>query len=128
MVRDATEHAEEDRKRREEVETRNQAEALSFQAERTLKDLGDKVSSEDKAETETRITALRDALKGNDMEAVRRAADELQSVLSRVATAAYQAAASSGDGTDGSTDGSTDEGAGAAPDGEEPVEAEYKEV
>ena len=125
MVRDATEHAEEDRKRREEVETRNQAEALSFQAERTLKDLGDKVSSEDKAETETRITALRDALKGNDMEAVRRAADELQSVLSRVATAAYQAAASSGDG---STDGSTDEGAGAAPDGEEPVEAEYKEV
>jgi molecular chaperone DnaK len=129
MVRDATEHAEEDRKRREEVETRNQAEALSFQAERTLKDLGDKVSSEDKAETETRITALRDALKGNDMEAVRRAADELQSVLSRVATAAYQAAASSGDGSaDGSTDGSTDEGAGAAPDGEEPVEAEYKEV
>ena len=52
MVRDAQEHAEEDRQRREDVETRNQAEALTFQAERTLKDLGDKVSSEDKLEVE----------------------------------------------------------------------------
>ena len=52
MVRDAEEHAEEDRQRREEVETRNQAEALTFQAERTLRDLGDKVSSEDKPEVE----------------------------------------------------------------------------
>src|SRR5438309_239394 len=80
MVRDATEHAEEDRKRRDEVETRNQAEALAFQAERTLKDLGDKVSSEDKAETEAKITSLRDALKGNDVDAVRRGAEELAAV------------------------------------------------
>src|SRR2546423_1182615 len=48
MVRDAQEHADEDRQRREEVETRNQAEALAYQAERTIRDLGDKVSSEDK--------------------------------------------------------------------------------
>ncbi len=52
MVRDAQEHAEEDRKRREAVDTRNQAEQLAFQAERTLRDLGDKVSSEDKADVE----------------------------------------------------------------------------
>src|SRR5207249_4049857 len=49
MVREASEHADEDRKRREEVEVRNQAEQLTYQAERTVKDLGDKVSSEDKA-------------------------------------------------------------------------------
>src|SRR4249919_492549 len=63
MVRDATEHAEEDRKRREEVETRNQAEALSFQAERTLRDLGDKVDPADRAEAERGIEAVREALK-----------------------------------------------------------------
>ncbi len=50
MVREADEHADEDRQRREEVEARNQAEALTFQAERTLKDLGDKVSAEDRAD------------------------------------------------------------------------------
>src|SRR5215207_3324681 len=66
MVREASEHADEDRKRREEVETRTQAEQLTYQAERGLKDLGDKVSSEDKAEVENQVTALRDALKGSD--------------------------------------------------------------
>src|SRR5687768_6338025 len=71
MVRDAQEHAEEDKARREEVETRNQAEALTFQAERTLKDLGGKVSSEDKLEVENRVSSLREALKGSDFEAIR---------------------------------------------------------
>ena len=71
MVRDAQEHAEEDKQRREEVETRNQAEALTFQAERAIKDLGDKVSSEDKLEVENKIESLREALKGSDMEAVK---------------------------------------------------------
>src|SRR5256886_5813576 len=59
MVRDAQEHADEDKRRRDEVETRNQAEQLSYQAERTLNDLGDKVSSEDKADVESKIASLR---------------------------------------------------------------------
>ena len=63
MVRDAQEHAEEDRKRREVVDTRNDADQLAFQAERTLRDLGDKVKSEDKADVESKVTALREALK-----------------------------------------------------------------
>jgi molecular chaperone DnaK len=124
MVRDATEHAEEDRQRREDVETRNQAEALTFQAERTLKDLGDKVSSEDKADVEAKVASLREALKGNDADAVRRGAEELATSLQRVGTAAYQASASTGgDGANGS---GPDEG--AAPEGEEAVEGEFKEV
>src|ERR1700747_3274813 len=61
MVRDAQAHAEEDKKRREEVETRNQAEQLTYQAERTLTDLGDKVSAEDRAEVETKVSGLREA-------------------------------------------------------------------
>src|SRR6187200_1554423 len=99
MVRDAQEHAEEDRKRRDEIETRNQADALAFQGERTLRDLGDKVSSEDKADAETKITALREALKGDDMEAIRSRSSELAESLQKVGTAAYQASqAAGGDG------------------------------
>jgi molecular chaperone DnaK len=136
MVRDAEVHADEDRQRREEVETRNQAEALSFQAERTLKDLGDKVSSEDKVETENRIESLREALKGSDIDAVKTGMTALAETLQRVSTAAYQAASAAG-GPDGSSDG-TDDGTGAGggetPEGEaassdeETVEGEFKEV
>jgi molecular chaperone DnaK len=113
MVRDAQEHAEEDRQKREEVETRNQAEQLTYQAERTISDLGDKVSAEDRAEVERQVASLRESLKGNDVSAVRSGMEALQSTLSRVATAAYQAsAASGGDGTDG-TGGEAGESGGA---------------
>jgi molecular chaperone DnaK len=145
MVRDAQEHAEEDRRRREEVETRNQAEALTFQAERTVNDLGDKVASEDKLEVENQVASLREALKGSDIEPVRTGMTALAETLQRVSTAAYQASAadagSGPDGADGSGDGASSgdggpngagqeagaEGAGEA-EGEETVEGEFKEV
>ncbi|HEY8632464.1 MAG TPA: molecular chaperone DnaK, partial [Candidatus Limnocylindrales bacterium] len=94
MVREASEHADEDRKRREEVETRNQAEQLTYQAERTIRDLGDKVSSEDKVTVENQVASLREALKGSDIEAINAGATALAETLQRVSTAAYQAAAS----------------------------------
>jgi molecular chaperone DnaK len=137
MVRDAQEHAEEDRTRREDVEARNQAEALTFQAERTLKDLGDKVSAEDRAEAENKIEALRTALKGSDSAAVTSGATALAEVLSRISTAAYQAAqaesSANGDGSSaGSADGasSTDGSSAEEPAGDagETVEGEFKEV
>src|SRR6187397_3037209 len=96
MVRDAQEHAEEDRQRRDEVETRNQAEALTFQAERSLKDLGDKVSAEDRAEAENKVASLREALKGSDVEAIKTGMSSLAETLQRVSTAAYQAASAAG--------------------------------
>ena len=112
MVRDAQEHADEDKQRREEVETRNQAEQLTYQAERTLADLGDKVSAEDRAEVERQVEALREALKGSDIAAVKAGMEALTGTLSRVATAAYQAASPmDGPGQPGS-DGS--DGAGGA--------------
>src|SRR4051794_40437677 len=98
MVRDAQEHAEEDRQRRDEVETRNQADSLAFQAERTLRDLGDKVSAEDRADVEGKVTALREALKGNDMESVKARTSELAESLQRVGAAAYQSAGGPTDG------------------------------
>ncbi len=114
MVRDAQEHAEEDKTRREEVETRNQAEALTFQAERTIKDLGDKVESDDKIEVENKVESLRETLKGSDVEAIKTGMTALAETLQRVSTAAYQAAAAAagdsdngtGDGSDGAGDGS----------------------
>jgi molecular chaperone DnaK len=142
MVREAQEHAEEDRQRREEVETRNQAEQLTYQAEKTLKDLGDKVSAEDRAEVETKVASLRESLKGSDLAAVRSGAESLVETLSRVGAAAYQAAASAAgeggaeggfnpDGADAFRSGDGDgAGSGASPEGsgEETVEGEFKEV
>ena len=93
MVRDAESHADEDKKRREEVEVRNQAEQLTYQAERTLKDLGDKVSAEDRAAVEGQVETLREALKGSDVEPIQSGMTALVETLSRVSTAAYQAAA-----------------------------------
>ena len=147
MVRDAQEHADEDKAKREEVETRNQAEQLTYQAEKTLRDLGDKVSAEDRADAETKIASLREALKGADLDAVRGGASALAETLTRIGTAAYQASAAeaSGDGSNGSggepgpegTEAESGEregagaGAGRGPgdgSGEETVEGEYKEV
>jgi molecular chaperone DnaK len=134
MVREAREHADEDRQRREQVEARNQADALAFQAERTLRDLGDKVSSEDKADVEAKVAAVREALKGNDFDAFNRTSSELAAAMQRVSTAAYQASAAGtgGDGA-GSADGEGSAGTGAGeqagqPETEEAVEGEFKEV
>jgi molecular chaperone DnaK len=148
MVRDAQQHADEDKQRREEVEVRNQAEQLTYQAERTLGDLGDKVSAEDRAEVERQVGELRESLKGSDMTVVRSGMDALTGTLSRIATAAYQAASPmDGPGQPGPSEGSDGTGAGetgeagegegepagarsggsaSAPD--DAVEGEFKEV
>jgi molecular chaperone DnaK len=131
MVRDAQEHAEEDRKRREVVDTRNDADQLAFQAERTLRDLGDKVKSEDKAEVESKVTAVREALKGDDTEAIRSRMSELAASLQKVSTAAYQAAGATGgdgDGTQSGTPEGEPAGAAAGAGEDEAVEGEFKEV
>ncbi len=135
MVRDATEHAAEDKQRRDEVETRNQADTLAFQAERTLRDLGDKVSAEDRAGTERAVEAVREALKGNDMDAIRGRTTELAAQLQKVGTAAYQQAGPTPE--DGTGPGATGEGPDAGSESQsqggqggedEAVEGEYKEV
>ena len=98
MVNDAKEHATEDRQRRDEVETRNQADALAFQADRTLRDLGDKVASADKADVEQKTESLREALNGNDMGVIRTRSEELAAALQKVGTAAYESAGGSANG------------------------------
>ena len=144
MVREASEHADEDKQRREEVETRNQAEQLTYQAERTIKDLGDKVSSEDKATVENQVSALREALKGSEMSAITAAATALAETLQKVSTAAYQAAAAEASANGASADeagpeggepegekagaGARSGGSGSADSADDTVEGEFKEV
>jgi molecular chaperone DnaK len=135
MVKEAASHADEDRVRKEEVETRNQADALAYQAERTLRDLGDKVPAEDRAETERRVEAVRTALKGSDLAAVKSTSEALVEQLQKVSTAAYQATAAAetaAGGPDGPADGGEDQssGDGGSPDqgNEEVVEGEFKEA
>ena len=133
MVKEAQEHAAEDKAKRESIEQRNQADALAFQAERTVKELGDKISAEEKATVESKIEAVRNALKGDDDAAVKTATDELTSSLQEVATKAYQASAEQAAPDMGAAGEAGDAGADAAGDtaesgDDEAVEGEFKEV
>ncbi|MBI4180500.1 MAG: Hsp70 family protein, partial [Chloroflexi bacterium] len=90
MQRDAEAHATEDIKRREEVETRNTADTLVYTAEKTLRDHKDKIPSDLNQEVENKIQAVRSALPGSDIEALRRVTQELNESLQKVGTAVYQ--------------------------------------
>jgi molecular chaperone DnaK len=129
MVRDAETHAAEDAAHREEVDLRNQTEALTFQAERTLKDLGDKVTPEDRAAGEAKLNDVRDALKGDDIGSVRARGTELAELMQRIATAAYAASdPGAAPGPDEPPGESGESGDAAADSDEETVEGEFTEV
>jgi molecular chaperone DnaK len=93
MVRDAEQYAEEDRKRREQIETRNQAESLSHSTEKFLAENGDKVGDEVKTEVQADLDALNEALKGEDADAVQAAVTKLGESSSKMGEAMYAAAA-----------------------------------
>ncbi len=91
-VKDAERFAEEDKKEKENVEIRNNADALVFQTEKTLKDLGEKVSSEDKGKIEAEVSSVRSALAGTDSAAIKAAAEKLSQVSYDVFGKVYQQA------------------------------------
>jgi molecular chaperone DnaK len=93
MVKDAEQYAEEDRKRREAVETRNQAETLAHSTERFLAENGDKIADDVKAEVQADIDALNEALKGDDTDAIQAAAVKLGETSQQMGQALYEAAA-----------------------------------
>jgi len=90
MQREAEAHAAEDAKHKEEVETRNAADTLAYTAEKTLREQKDKISSDLNQEVESKVAAVRSALQGTDIEAVRRATQELNESLQKVGAAIYQ--------------------------------------
>src|ERR671934_2572777 len=95
MVKDAEAHAEEDRQRRDEAETRNNADSLVFQTEKLLKEQADNVSGDERQKIEEKLKALKDALAGSDIEAVKRGHEELLAASQEFAQRLYQQAAQS---------------------------------
>jgi molecular chaperone DnaK len=90
MRREAEAHAAEDTQRREEAETRNNADTLAYQAEKTLRDYKDKIPSDLNQEMEDKIKAVRSTLQGSDLEAIRRATQELNESMQKVGAAVYR--------------------------------------
>ena len=125
-VKDAERFADEDRKRREEVDLRNGADQMVFQTEKALGELGDKVDASEKADIQAKIDALKEALKGSDTEAIKTKQEELQKAFYAVSEKVYKAAAEA----QGAQPGAGDTGAQSA--GQKPddgvVDADFKEV
>lgn len=112
-VKDAEKYAEEDKKQKEAVEIRNNAESLVFQSEKTLGELGDKVEAAEKAEVQTAIDKLKETLKGTDADAIKADTEALQQKFYKISEKLYQQnAAQGGDaGTQGGTEGGTQQNA-----------------
>ncbi len=126
MVRDAEAHAEEDKKFRELAETRNRADALVHAAEKSLKDLGDKVASEDRARVEAAASDLKAVLRGDDKDIIEKKAEALAEASAKVAQQAYASQAGPEAGAEGAGGGSA--GGGQAGGKEEVLDAEFEEV
>ena len=110
MVKDAESHAEEDKKRKDEIEVRNQTDSLAYGTEQTLKDLGDKVPEDQKKATEEAVAEARKALEGTDIEAIKAAGEKLQEVGHKLAEVAYADAQAQTAGTDGASAGNSSDG------------------
>jgi molecular chaperone DnaK len=121
MMRDAESHAEEDRRRRDEAETRNTAETLQYSTEKFLADNGDKIPADKKSELEGALAELKTALNGADFTAIRAAQDKVARVSQEVGGAMYESAqAASAAAGDGATGGPS-QGAGSSQAGEDTV-------
>ena len=117
MQKEAEMHASDDKRRREEVETRNNADNMAYNAEKILREQKDKVSAELNKEVESKVAAVRSALQGTDIESVRRATQELNEAMQKVGSSIYQQQPPPG--TEPPPGGGDDEGT---------VEGEFREV
>ena len=128
-VKDAEQYAAEDKKRREDVDARNNADQMVFQTEKALGELGDKVSPSEKSECEAKLNALKEALKGTDIEAIKAKQDDLQKAFYAISEKVYQQAAQQqgqqpgADAQQGPTGN-----AGSAPKDDGAVDADFHEV
>ena len=127
-VREAEQFASEDKKKREEIDTRNGADQLVFQTEKTLSELGDKVDAGKKAEVESKLNELKEALKGTDIEAIKAKQDEVQKAFYAISEELYKNAQAAQAAQGGAAPGAD---AGAANNGKPDdgvVDADFKEV
>ncbi|MBB2972406.1 molecular chaperone DnaK [Mesorhizobium sp. RMAD-H1] len=120
MVKDAEEHAAEDKKRREAVEARNQGEALLHSTEKSLKDYGDKISADDKKSIEDAIAALKTSLEGDDAEDIKAKTQSLAEASMKLGQAMYEAAQAS--------EGGEEAAASDNKSNDDVVDADYEEI
>jgi len=118
MKKDAELHSEDDKKKRELIDMKNNADGLVYSTEKALKDAGDKVSAEVKSQVEEKLEALKKVKDGDDLEAIKKGFDELGTVIQKVGAELYKAAGETSQAPSGEE----------TPKTEEPVDAKYEEV
>lgn len=124
-VKEAERFAEEDKKRKEEIEIRNNADQMVYQSEKTLKEMGDKISDGEKSEMQSKIDALKEALKGSNTDEIKTKQEELQKVLYDLSAKLYQQTQPQGDPNAAGPDAAA---GGAAANDDGVVDVDYKEV
>ena len=128
-VKEAEQFAAEDKKRKEGIDTRNEADQMVYQCEKILKENGDKIAEADKTEIQSKVDALKEALKGEDIDAIKAKKDELTEKFNKVAEEMYRAAAAQAQNAQGAQGGPTDAGAQNAGKGDDGYyEADYTDV
>jgi molecular chaperone DnaK len=120
MIREAEENAESDKLRKEEADLKNECEQIIFSAKKSIKDLGDDVTEQEKQDIEAKSKELEEALKGQDLEDIKKKKEELLKVSQNVAMRAYQKAQKANE----ANHSSTDEGSSGSDDA---VDAEYED-
>ncbi len=128
-VKEAEAFASEDAKKKEEVDTRNNADQLAFQAEKALGEFGDKVPADKKSECQSKIDALKEALKGTDIEAIKAKHNDLEETFQKIATDVYQQAAAQQQAAGGpAPDMNSNPNAGSAGNNDDVVDADFTDV
>ncbi len=126
MQKDAEAHADEDRKRKELVETKNQADSMIYATEKSMKDLGDKVDSETKGKVQTEIDSLKKLMESEDVEAIKKGLESLTQASHKLAEMMYAQATKdkAGEGAEGAAG----QAGGAKKDDDDVVDADFEEV
>ncbi len=124
MMKEAEAHKEEDNKKKEEADTKNDAEQVIFMTEKALKDLGDKVDTKDKEEAEKLIEKTKKALEGEDLDKIKSAKDELLAKANELATKVYEEAAKKNQASETTNE---EESNDSKKDNDDVVDAEYEE-
>ena len=128
-VKEAEQYAAEDKKKREEVDVKNAADQMVFTTEKALGELGDKVSASEKADIEAKLGALKEAIKGGNVDDIKAKQDELQKAFYAVSEKVYKEAATSAQAAQGAQSGpAPDAGSASGSNGDNVVDADYKEV
>jgi len=129
MVKDAEAHADEDKKRREEVERRNQGETLIHTTEKSLTEHGDKISEEEKKAIEDAIAELKTALEGDDQDAIQAKIEVLAEASMKLGEAMYKASQEAAAAAEGGAEGAASgDGADASGSDDKVVDADFEEV